>query len=718
MRMLSVRYRLATLVSLVSCGALCSTPSRANLTLISHNATGPAYAVTRANGTCYAGLGGRLCVFAPSLELVAHLDLPSVIDGISVQGTKAYVATWFGGLSVIDLATLNCPQSIGTLSLPGQCRGLFVDGTEAYIASSDAGLRVVDISQVNNPTELGFYNTAGSAYDVTVNANYAHVADRTGGVVTLDVTTPSVPQLVSVFSLGVSQRAYDVDREGNYLYVAYGTAGLRVVDITVPNAPVAVGSLALPGEAFAISIVANTAYLTLLGGGLVVANISNPNAPSIVGSMLTNGRSYEAIAEGQQLYLADGDEALRIIDISAPSSPVEVSHVDASGIAADVAATGSSILVANFAKTSNGFRVLDAANPASIEETGRLATAGPTPRVEVSGQYVYLTEQSPNPGLTIAGIQDPYSPSVVSHLSFGGSPTDIDVVSGKAYLIRDQTMSIVNVQTPGSPTLVGTFVAGSAFDALLSNVTVSGTIAYLTDYFLGLRIVNVASPASPTQLGTYPDPNPAHDVAVSGSLAYLAMSDALRIVDISVPSSPSLISTLPVPAEALAVLLNGTTAYLCTGYAGVIAVDVSSPTTPAISGQYDTGDRAIAACLYYDHVVVADASNGIYVLADDTIVSASPIAVGVLNVRAYPNPFNPSTTVSFTLASSDNFVLQVFDVRGALVRTLANGSHAAGVHTVPWDGKDSNGRPVASGVYFCQLRSSTARGATKLVLAK
>lgn len=692
-------------------------PSGASLTVVSRNATGPVYAVARANDITYAGFGGRFCVVNEDFAVASYVDLPSVIDGIRVQGNTAYVTTWHGGLCTIHLGGVDGPELVATLPLSGQGRGLAIAGSVAYVASSDAGIRVVDISQVANPIEIGFFDTGGTAYDVAALADYAFVADRTGGVSILNVSIPAMPQLVSSYTLGTSQRAYDVDLQGSSLLVAYGNAGLHIVDVTNPSAPTALGSLAVGGEAFGVTAVGGLAYVTLLGGGLAIVDVSSPTTPSLLGSMSTSGSSYEAVVDAQKLYLADGDEALRLIDIDTPSSPVEISYLDAVGVSADLAVTENSILVANFAESTNGFRVLDALNPLVLDEISRFATVGPTPRLAVQAKYVYLTEQWPNYGLTIASMQNPISPEQVSHLNFGGPPSRIDVLSDHAYLTRDQTMSIVNVQNPQAPTLVGTFVAGSAFDALLSGVTVSGTRAYLTDYLLGLRIVSVANPASPVQLGTYPSAETAYDVAVAGNIAYLAMSDALRVIDVSAPSSPTLLSTLPIP-ESYAVVLNGNTAYLCANHAGVIAIDVSNPAAPVISGQYDTGDRAIAACLYYDYVVVADANNGIYVLADDTIVSTPPVTVRSPKISAYPNPFNPSATISFTVAGNDHVVLQVFDVRGVLVRTLANRLFAVGVQAVSWDGTDDDGRPVASGVYFCQLRSGATRASTKLVLTK
>ncbi|HPU85958.1 MAG TPA: FlgD immunoglobulin-like domain containing protein [Candidatus Latescibacteria bacterium] len=68
-----------------------------------------------------------------------------------------------------------------------------------------------------------------------------------------------------------------------------------------------------------------------------------------------------------------------------------------------------------------------------------------------------------------------------------------------------------------------------------------------------------------------------------------------------------------------------------------------------------------------------------------------------------PNPFNPATTIRFDLPADGFVTLAVYDISGRLVRTLAEGNTGAGVHGVVWDGRDGNGRDVASGVYLVRL---------------
>jgi len=84
----------------------------------------------------------------------------------------------------------------------------------------------------------------------------------------------------------------------------------------------------------------------------------------------------------------------------------------------------------------------------------------------------------------------------------------------------------------------------------------------------------------------------------------------------------------------------------------------------------------------------------------------------------YPNPFNPSTVLRFSLACEDRVVIDIYSIKGQLVRSLVNGVYGAGVHNVVWNGRDELGRSVSSGIYFYRIRTSEYTGVRKMLLLK
>jgi len=86
--------------------------------------------------------------------------------------------------------------------------------------------------------------------------------------------------------------------------------------------------------------------------------------------------------------------------------------------------------------------------------------------------------------------------------------------------------------------------------------------------------------------------------------------------------------------------------------------------------------------------------------------------------QSYPNPFNPSTTIPYTIAKDTNVDLSIFDVKGARVRTLERGWREADVYTTAWDGLDDRGNAVASGIYFYRLIAGDFEATRKMVLIR
>ncbi len=86
----------------------------------------------------------------------------------------------------------------------------------------------------------------------------------------------------------------------------------------------------------------------------------------------------------------------------------------------------------------------------------------------------------------------------------------------------------------------------------------------------------------------------------------------------------------------------------------------------------------------------------------------------------FPNPFNNGTVVRIEMGQAGPARLDVYDVRGRLVRCLIDGnlSLAAGPHDFPWDGRNERGRDVSSGVYFVRLSAGGVMKRGKLTLVR
>ncbi|MBW6516622.1 MAG: T9SS type A sorting domain-containing protein [Candidatus Cloacimonetes bacterium] len=99
---------------------------------------------------------------------------------------------------------------------------------------------------------------------------------------------------------------------------------------------------------------------------------------------------------------------------------------------------------------------------------------------------------------------------------------------------------------------------------------------------------------------------------------------------------------------------------------------------------------------------------------DDLLALEKPIPL-----TNYPNPFNPETTIKYSLSENvDRLSIKIYNSRGQLVRTLVNAPHLQGEYEILWDGKNDNGTPVASGIYFYRLTTPDHEKVNKMLLLK
>jgi len=87
-------------------------------------------------------------------------------------------------------------------------------------------------------------------------------------------------------------------------------------------------------------------------------------------------------------------------------------------------------------------------------------------------------------------------------------------------------------------------------------------------------------------------------------------------------------------------------------------------------------------------------------------------------LTAFPNPFNPSTNIRFQLKESAPVKIEIFNIKGQLIRMFEESHVNPGYHQISWDGRDANGRPAASGVYFYRMSSGQYVSSKRMVLAK
>ncbi|NQV19102.1 MAG: T9SS type A sorting domain-containing protein [Armatimonadetes bacterium] len=135
-------------------------------------------------------------------------------------------------------------------------------------------------------------------------------------------------------------------------------------------------------------------------------------------------------------------------------------------------------------------------------------------------------------------------------------------------------------------------------------------------------------------------------------------------------------------------------------YTGLV---VGQTYAAGVSADYDEGESEIIEASF----VYLGAGSG----------SNVPILATELGAN-YPNPFNPTTTISFTLKEATEVKIDVYNITGQYVKTLINKHLEADNHNIVWNGNDNEGKSVSSGVYYYKMQAGRYTSTKKMILMK
>ncbi|MCB9357365.1 MAG: T9SS type A sorting domain-containing protein [Calditrichaeota bacterium] len=143
---------------------------------------------------------------------------------------------------------------------------------------------------------------------------------------------------------------------------------------------------------------------------------------------------------------------------------------------------------------------------------------------------------------------------------------------------------------------------------------------------------------------------------------------------------------------------------------------VGASGTTSSQTNYSYTDRSVSDAGFVYQLLASDINGNIEVVGTADVAAATPstaIASEFALVGNYPNPFNPTTNIRFTVADASEITISVYDVQGRLVADLFNGSMEAGVHEIAF-----NADGLTSGVYFTRMSGAFGSDVMKMVLMK
>ncbi len=705
---------------------------------------------------------------------VSKLSVDGWARGVKVVGNKLYVAD-SAGLTIFDATKPEKPCVVGRakFSVGGMPFCLEVSGNFAYVGrlsdDNSSDLVIVEISNPEQPYEKTTINTDLRPSDIEIRGSYAFVSEMalrgqpTGGILAIyDIADPTMPALVG--STSVSTLATGVALAGDYAYMS-DLFGLNVLDISTPSNPLVIDFLPTSEMATGAETTANHLFVRVYNRGLLSYDLTNPASPvldnevELPDAMNTNAANLAHMfyRDGTMYCTSGGTLGLSLIDVSVPSAMVYLHNVGTPGQASDVALIGTyayvptgepatvavldlshsevapvlgrlspggvlfDVTVANnvacFANPYEGLKIVDINRPSSPI---LLATVP-----SIRGMYVgsfgnTVFAQSETGDFSVIDVSDPRNPRVVGTLSLGTGFGDVAAGPRTAAIITGTNITVIDTSVPTAPVLAATLAVGGSPQGLV----MSGGNLYVTNED-GLVVVSLTNAYAPQILGSVATPGTATKVDVVGNFAYVTeMEEGLRIIDVSQPNQPVLRGGVDTLYKAWDVFVDGSYAYVTHFNSPCVEIiSVEHPNVPYPLASLSTLHMAFATFIHDGQIVIADGLAGCQI-SGVQCPSLSPYGKSRVvpevsdRISVYPNPFNPNTTLSFSLARSGFADLRIYDARGAQVRVLVSEELSTGDHLYKWNGVSDNGARVPSGVYLYKLVTPEGMVCDRMTLLK
>jgi hypothetical protein len=159
---------------------------------------GCTYAVATDGNLVYMGVGPRLVVLdvsnpAQPVKVGQSPVLPHEVADIAIAGRYAYLATFYGGLQVVDISDPCAPAWVGGHDTTGDYVAVAVDGDYAYVVDWYDGLHIFDVSQPTAPVRVGRYAADSTVWAVAVVGGYVYLPIGHREIRILDVSHPAEP---------------------------------------------------------------------------------------------------------------------------------------------------------------------------------------------------------------------------------------------------------------------------------------------------------------------------------------------------------------------------------------------------------------------------------------------------------------------------------------------------------------------------------------------
>ncbi len=647
---------------------------------------------------------------------IGRILLNSLPIALAYQNPYLYVMTNSDGLWIFDLSNPQSPTRQGSFNIGDIPHAITVQRNYLFATYEAYDLAILDISNPAAPREVGQVSLGGIARGVFVKDTIAYVACDWAGLALISIANPAQPTVLS--TIDSYDAAYDVYVQDGFAYVA-DYSGVEVFNVNNPSAPDTVKRLLLDGEILQVTgDGSDRIYLSALDGGIHEVDISNPKDIHLLRHR-DGIRAWQIAKRQTLLFVASYNQGLHIVETGNADSLSVVTTYGGGYHALDITLSANRLYVADW---QNGVYVVDWSNNASPTTLGNWPSYNASVAVAADGNVVYVADQQG--ALRQVDFSDPQHPVEIGHFDFGQNIAVNHVEMGKRFVyVCAGYNGWYALDRHQRGTLKAKMYWSSPEAYLYKSFVRNDTLALIAAGDKGLFILNIADTSQIIQLAHFIESDMAvNAVFAEGHYAYISNHNYLYVLDISDSTQPSLVGFYLTGNTIRDIFVVNNVAYIANSYNGLLALDVSDPANiKPIASFNQVGNEAFTVMVVNDTIYLAGGEAGVYALQWSTtgITKQKPfLSQSPYLYPAYPNPFNPSTTITFSVPYRMKLELAVFDVQGRRVATLLNKELPAGTHVLQWHSQNATGLPLSSGIYFLRLLGDNFVQTRRLIFMK
>jgi hypothetical protein len=647
--------------------------------------------------------------------IIEELMSFSQVQNIAIKDSVAFVSSAYG-LKLINYRNLN-DITISTYYGQSVVNDVRIFGNQA-IYLTENGFTVLDVTEAATPQEIISFDTGYNLIQSDLRDNYLFLLADDGCKI-FDVSNISDPQFCSEFIHDM----YLPDSfafNNNLMYIAaWGT--FFEVDITDLQNPVLNGisyDFMIPRN---ITIQDNLLYFCSFILGYCCFDITDLENPILVETYQTPREAVHYASNDENLYLIDWSYGLQILEKDSSENPYEIArYFQEFHYAEDFDFDDDFIYVADM---MHGLIIYERDNPdypiyVSDNEWGL--------SISLIDDMIYLsyrTGTEMNVGIRSYDVSDPYEPVLINDLleeNYGTRVYD-------NYLVFENdiyNLDFYDLSNSGYPVFAGQVTN----DYSITSFNISNDLLFMAvndtyNNITGIQIYDIADLSNIEQVSFIDMPFEVFGLEVFEDVVYASFynlgwygsNSGYYLIDVSNASSPVNAGILEVYTMGSDRSVGFGSVY-CELFGNDLVIadnrnnriqtyDATDLLNPVLQDEFYWNFSTGKIEKDDSSILVNNWVNGITELNWEDFLGSEPDIVKPVSdvLYNYPNPFNPTTNISFSLNEPGEVDLTIYNMKGQQINVLAKDYLAAGDYKKSWHGIDNTGNKVSSGIYLIRL---------------